>query len=177
MILNADNTYDGSTTVEQGRLVLANTGAAGNVGSTIDLATNGSRTSSIEYRINGSGPFLFDNPVVTTGGDNNSTRIITVGPVGPGSENQVVQIPSLTIGHAGTYGVDGGGNSALYFDGFNGYRMTVTGAVTLNRSIVLRTRGALTTPVVTTTPITLRPWAVVVRVLPAGWCASESGAQ
>ncbi|MCB1208401.1 MAG: autotransporter-associated beta strand repeat-containing protein, partial [Verrucomicrobiales bacterium] len=145
LILQGDNTYDGNTFVEQGRLVLSNTGAAGLVGSTITLATNGARRSDLEYRIDGSGPFLFNNPVATTGGDVNSTRVITVGPVGPGSEDQVVQIPSLNIGHAGGYTVGGSVSSAIFFDGFNGYRTTVTGPVTLGVSISLRTRGALTT--------------------------------
>lgn len=145
LILNSDNQYDGNTFIEQGRLVLSNTGAAGLVNSIITLATNSDRRSDLEYRINGSGPFLFDNPLETTGGNDGSTRVITVGPASPGSENQVVQIPSLTIGHGGTYTVNGGTSSALFFDGFNGYQTTVTGNVVLNRSIVLRTRGALTT--------------------------------
>ena len=145
LILNSDNTYDGGTFVEQGRLVLSNTGAAGLAGSTITLSTNNDRRSDLEYRINGAGPFLFDNPVATTGGNDGSSRVIVVGPTGAGSENQNVQIPSLTIGHGGVYTQNGGSSSAVYFDGFNGYTTTITGNVNLNRSIVMRTRGALTT--------------------------------
>lgn len=144
LILNSDNTYDGVTTISQGRLVLSDTGAAGIAGSTINLNTNSDRSAQLEFRINGSGPFLFDNAVATAGGNDNSDRLITVGPTGPGSENQVVQISSLTIGHGGNYAVGGADNSAIFFDGFNGYQIEV-GAITLNRDIALRPRGALTT--------------------------------
>ncbi|MBK8037081.1 MAG: autotransporter-associated beta strand repeat-containing protein [Verrucomicrobiaceae bacterium] len=144
LILNSDNTYDGVTTISQGRLVLSDTGAAGVAGSAINLNTNSDRSAQLEFRINGSGPFLFDNAVATAGGNDNSDRLITVGPTGPGSENQVVQISSLTIGHGGNYAVGGADNSAIFFDGFNGYQIEV-GAITLNRDIALRPRGALTT--------------------------------
>lgn len=144
LILNSDNTYDGSTTLTQGRLVLANTGAAGVAGSAISFATNSDRTAQLEYRIDGAGPFLFDNAVTTSGGNDGSDRLILVGPTTPGSEDQTVQITSLTIGHVGTYAVGGGDNSAIWLDGTNGYRLEI-GSLTLNRDIALRTRGALTT--------------------------------
>lgn len=144
LILNSDNTYDGTTTITQGRLVLSNTGAAGVAGSTIAMATNSDRSGQLEFRINGTGPFLFDNAVTTSGGNDNSDRLITVGPVDASSENQVVQITSLTIGHGGTYAVGGADNSAIFFDGFNGYQLEI-GSVVLNRDIALRPRGALTT--------------------------------
>ena len=144
LILNSDNTYDGTTTITQGRLVLGHTGAAGVAGSTINLNTNSDRSAQLEFRIDGSGPFLFDNEVVTAGGDDNSDRLITVGPSGPGSENQTVQISSLTIGHGGTYAIGGADNSAIFFDGFNGYQLEI-GSIVLNRDIALRPRGALTT--------------------------------
>jgi len=144
LILNADNTYDGTTTLTQGRLVLGHTGAAGVAGSTIAFSTNSDRTAQLEYRINGVGPFLFDNAISTAGGNDGSDRIIAVGPTGPGSENQTIQIPSLTIGHSGTYSLGGGDNSAIFFDGSSGYKVEL-GALTLNRDIALRTRGARTT--------------------------------
>lgn len=145
LILAGDNTYNGSTNVQQGRLVLANLGAAGNVGSTINLNTNNDRRSDLEFRMDGAGPFVFDNVVATTGGNDNSTRVITVGSMNGSSLNQLVQVPTLTIGHTGTYSTNATGNSSVYFDGFNGYQFEVTGTLNLNRSIVLRTRGALTT--------------------------------
>jgi autotransporter-associated beta strand protein len=144
LILNSDNTYDGTTTITQGRLVLGHTGAAGVAGSTINLNTSSDRSAQLEFRINGSGPFLFDNAVATAGGNDASDRLITVGPTGPGSENQTVQISSLTIGHGGTYAVGGADNSAIFFDGSNGYQLEI-GSITLNRDIALRPRGALTT--------------------------------
>ncbi|MCB1274969.1 autotransporter-associated beta strand repeat-containing protein, partial [Prosthecobacter sp.] len=146
LILRADNTYNGTTYVQQGRLVLANLGAAGNTGSNIEMNTNGSRRSDLEFRMDGSGPFAFQNNIVTSGGDTNSTRVITVGSYDGSSSNNIIQLDgSFTIGHAGTHATDGGGNSAIYFDGFNGYQFEVLGTTNLNRSIVFRTRGALTT--------------------------------
>lgn len=144
LILNSDNLYDGDTFVEQGRLVLTHTGAAGLAGSAITLATTIDRRSDLEFRINGSGPFLFDNPVATTGGNDASDRFIVIGPTSAGSENQVVQLPSLTVGHGGTYAVGGADSSAIFLDGYNGYRLEI-GSVALNRDIALRTRGAFTT--------------------------------
>ncbi|GEP45386.1 hypothetical protein BGE01nite_46770 [Brevifollis gellanilyticus] len=143
LVLNGANTFDGGLIVTQGRVVLSNTSAAGT--GSIQLTSNSDRRTDVEYRINGSGPFLFNNALTTSGGNDGSTRVIAVGPTGPGSENQVVQIPSLTIGHAGVYATSGGTSSAIYFDGANGYSTTITGNINLNRSIVLRTRGALTT--------------------------------
>jgi len=143
LVLNGANTYDGSTIVNQGRLVLSNTSAAST--GTISMAAAGTRTAGLEYRINGAGPFIFNNPLTTSGGDANSTRIITVGPTGPGSEDRLVSIPSLTINNAGGYTVGAGGSSAIFFDGFNGYGLEVSGDVTLTSSINLRTRGAVTT--------------------------------
>lgn len=144
LVLNGDNTYDGTTTITQGRLVLSNTGAAGVAGSAISFATNSDRTAQLEYRIDGTGPFLFDNAVTTSGGNDGSDRLILVGPTAPGSEDQIVQITSLTIGHGGTYSLGGGDNSAIWLDGTNGYRLEI-GSLTLNRDIALRTRGAHTT--------------------------------
>ncbi|MES2595500.1 MAG: autotransporter-associated beta strand repeat-containing protein [Verrucomicrobiota bacterium] len=143
LVLNGANTFDGGLIVTQGRVVLSNTSAAGT--GSIQLTSNSDRRTDVEYRINGSGPFLFNNALTTSGGNDGSTRVIVVGPTSAGSENQVVQIPSLTIGHAGTYTTSGGTSSAIYFDGANGYSTTITGNINLNRSIVLRTRGALTT--------------------------------
>ncbi len=143
LVLTNANTYDGGTNITQGRVVLSNTAAAGTGG--ITLVTNSDRRSDIEYRINGAGPFLFNNALATSGGNDGSTRVIVAGPTGPGSEDVTVQIPSLTLGHGGTFANNGGTNSAIYFDGFNGYNIEVTGGVTLNRSIVFRTRGAVTT--------------------------------
>lgn len=144
LILNSDNTYDGTTTLTQGRLVLSNTGAAGVAGSAISFATNSDRTAQLEYRIDGTGPFLFDNAVTTSGGNDGSDRLILVGPTAPGSEDQIVQITSLTIGHGGTYSLGGGDSSAIWLDGTNGYRLEI-GSLALNRDIALRTRGAHTT--------------------------------
>ncbi len=106
------------------RLVLSHTGAAGT--GTIQLNANGDRRGDLEYRIDGTGPFLFNNPVTTGGGNDNSTRVITVGPVGTGSENQTVLIPSLAIGHGGAYTVGGAGSSAVFLDGFTA---TTSGSV------------------------------------------------
>ncbi len=145
LILAADNTYLGSTNVQQGRLVIAHTGAAGTAGSTISLNTNSDRRSDLEFRFDGTGPFVVDNVVATTGGNDNSTRVITVGSMDGSSSNQVVQIPTLTIGHVGAYSVGGTGSSALFLDGFNGYGLEITGTLNLNRDINLRTRGALVT--------------------------------
>ncbi|MGC3967477.1 MAG: autotransporter-associated beta strand repeat-containing protein [Pirellulales bacterium] len=139
LVLNGFNTYDGGTIVTQGRLVLSNTQAASTGG--ISLTTNNDRRSDLEYRINGGGPFLFDNAVSTAGGNDGSTRIIVVGPTGSGSENVTIQIPSLTIGHVGAYTVGGTGSSAVFFDGYNGYNIEI-GSIALNRDIALRTRGA-----------------------------------
>lgn len=143
LILNGANTYDGLTNVNQGRLVLSHTGAAGT--GTVTLGTASDRRSDLEYRINGTGPFVFNNPVTTTGGNDGSDRVIVVGAAAPGSEDQLVQIPSLTIGHAGAYTVGASDSSALFFDGYNGYHLEVTGATTLNRDINLRMRGTVVT--------------------------------
>jgi autotransporter-associated beta strand protein len=139
LVLTNANTYDGGTIVTQGRLVLTNTQAASTGG--ISLTTNNDRRSDLEYRINGVGPFLFDNAVTTAGGNDNSSRVIVVGPTGLGSENVTIQIPSLTIGHGGAYAVGGSGNSAVFFDGHSGYNLEI-GTIALNRDIALRTRGA-----------------------------------
>ncbi|MCB1204996.1 MAG: autotransporter-associated beta strand repeat-containing protein, partial [Verrucomicrobiae bacterium] len=143
LILNGDNTYAGSTNVQQGRLLLGNIGAAGNAGSTINLNTNSDRRSDLEFRIDGTGPFVFNNVINTTGGNDNSTRVITVGSMNGSSSNQLVQVPTLTIGHGGAFSTNGGSSSAVYFDGFNGYQLEITNTLNLNRDIVLRTRGAL----------------------------------
>jgi len=143
LVLNAPNTYDGGTTINQGRVVLSNVTAGGS--GDIRLSNAGARTGIIEYRIDGAGPFVFNNNVTTSGGDANSTRIISVGPTMAGSENGIVQIPSLTIAHAGGYTVGGTGSSAIFFDGANGYQTEVTGNVVLSTSISLRPRGAITT--------------------------------
>lgn len=146
LILTADNTYNGFTQVQQGRLVLANLGAAGNAGSNIVMEMQNDRRGDLEFRMDGTGPFVFNNNIVTSGNDGGETRVITVGSFDGSSSNQVVQLAgNLTIGHGGTHAVDGTGSSAIYFDGFNGYQFEVTGTTNLNRDIVFRTRGALTT--------------------------------
>jgi autotransporter-associated beta strand protein len=146
LILGGDNTYLGNTQVEQGRLVLNNIGAAGGAGSTINFANTNDRRADLEFRMDGAGPFVFQNNIVTSGNDGGETRVITVGSFNGSSSNQLVQLNgNLTIGHGGTHSTNGGDSSAIYFDGFNGYRFEVTGNTVLNRSIVLRTRGAITT--------------------------------
>ena len=144
VLTNAGNTYDGDTVVNQGRVVLTTPGAAST--STISMATASARRGDIEFRGDGAGPTLvYNNPVTTSGGDATSTRVIVVGPTGPGSQDLTVQIPSLTINNSGGYTVGGTGSSALYFDGSAGYRLEVTGPVALTSDINLRTRGALVT--------------------------------
>jgi len=146
LILTADNTYLGETRLEQGRLVLANIGAAGTAGSTIRLENANDRRSDLEFRLDGSGPFVVPNNIVTSGNDGGETRVITVGSYNGASSNQLVQLNgTLTIGHGGTHATNGGDSSSIYFDGFNGYGLEIQGTTTLNRSIVLRPRGAVVT--------------------------------
>lgn len=146
LILGADNTYNGSTQVQQGRLVLTNPGAAGNAGSNIVMNLQNDRRADLEFRLDGAGPFVVPNNIVTSGNDGGETRVITVGSFNGSSADQLVQLSgNLTIGHGGTHTTGGGDSSAIYFDGFNGYRFEVTGNTVLNRSIVLRPRGAITT--------------------------------
>jgi autotransporter-associated beta strand protein len=57
LVLKADNSYAGSTNVLQGRLVLANTGAAGLAGSTINLNNTNGRPAHLELLFDGPGPF------------------------------------------------------------------------------------------------------------------------
>ena len=145
LILNADNLYDGNTVIEQGRFVLGHAGAAGLASTSIDLATNSDRTARLEFRFDGTAPFVLANAgISTSGGNDNSNRIFVAGARTAGNENGVVVLPTLTVGHAGTYAAGGGGNSSLYFDGFNGYRYQL-GAIVLNRSIDLRPRSGLLT--------------------------------
>ena len=145
LVLNADNLYDGNTLVEQGRLVLGHAGAAGLASTSIELAANSDRTARLEFRFDGSAPFVLANAGITTsGGNDNSNRIFIAGARTPGNENGVVVLPTLTVGHAGTYSAGGGGNSSLYFDGFNGYRFQL-GNIVLSRSIDLRPRSGLLT--------------------------------
>ncbi len=143
VLTNAGNTYDGGTIVTQGRVVLTTPGAAGP--GAISMATATGRRGDIEFRGNDVGPIVYPNAVTTSGGDGSSTRAIVVGPTGVGSEDKTVQIPSLTINNAGGYTVGGTGSSALFFDGANGYKLEVTGGVTLTSSIALRNRGAMLT--------------------------------
>jgi autotransporter-associated beta strand protein len=148
LILSGDNAYDGETYLEQGRLVLANLGAAGAAGSTIRMATNGDRRSDLDFRASGAGPFYFNNSLVADGGNDGSIRLITVGPPGADSTNQTVQVASLTLGAAnssGTTAATGQDASAVWFDGSAGYRFTVNGTTTLSRISDFRTRGALVT--------------------------------
>lgn len=86
---------------------------------------------------------MVNNTVATTGGNDGSTRVITVGFLNGSSSNQVVQIPTLTIGHAGAYTTNGGASSSVDFDGFNGYELEITGNLNLTRTAgtVLRPRG------------------------------------
>ena len=145
LILNADNLYDGNTVIEQGRLVLGHAGAAGIASTSIDLAANSDRTARLEFRFDGTAPFVLANAgISTSGGNDNSNRIFVAGARTAGNENGVVVLPTLTVGHAGTYAAGGGGNSSLYFDGFNGYRFQL-GNIVLNRSIDLRPRSGLLT--------------------------------
>jgi autotransporter-associated beta strand protein len=146
LILNADNTYAGSTQVQQGRLVIGNEGAAGTAGSNIIMSLQNDRRADLEFRLDGVGPFVVPNNIVTSGNDGGETRVINVGSYDGSSSNQLVQLSgNLTIGHGGAHVTNGGDSSAIYFDGSNGYQFEVTGTTTLNRSIVLRTRGAITT--------------------------------
>ena len=148
LILSGDNAYDGETYLEQGRLVLANLGAAGAAGSTIRMDTVGDRRTDLDFRAAGTGPFLFNNAVVASGGNDGSIRLITVGPPGADSTNQTVQVASLTLGAAnssGTTAATGQDASAVWFDGSAGYRFTVNGTTTLSRISDFRTRGALVT--------------------------------
>lgn len=146
LVLGGDNTYLGNTQVEQGRLVLNNVGAAGVPGSNINFVNTNDRRADLEFRLDGTGPFVVPNNIITSGNDGGETRVITVGSFNGSSSNQLVQLNgSLTIGHGGTHATNGGDSSAIYFDGFNGYQFEVTGNTVLNRSIVLRTRGAITT--------------------------------
>ncbi len=145
LILNADNLHDGNTVVEQGRLVLGHVGAAGLASTSIDLAANSDRTARLEFRFDGPAPFVLANAGInTSGGNDNSNRIFVAGARSAGNENGIVVLPTLTVGHSGTYAAGGGGNSALYFDAFNGYRYQL-GNVVLNRSIDLRPRSGLLT--------------------------------
>ncbi|MBK8041164.1 MAG: autotransporter-associated beta strand repeat-containing protein [Verrucomicrobiaceae bacterium] len=147
LILGGDNTYLGNTQVEQGRLVLNNIGAAGGAGSTINFANTNDRRADLEFRMDGAGPFVFQNDIVTSSGnDGGETRVITVGSFNGSSSNQLVRLNgALTISHGGTHATNGGDSSSIFFDGFNGYGLEVQGTTTLNRSIVLRPRGAVVT--------------------------------
>ncbi|MCW0220193.1 MAG: autotransporter-associated beta strand repeat-containing protein, partial [Prosthecobacter sp.] len=142
LVLGAANTYAGGTQIQQGNLVLSNTSAAGAAGSTITMAVNGDRTARLNFQIDGAGPFLFNNPLSFTGGNNGSNRIVTVAPatLSPTNVNQEVQVPSISWA-----AVSGVTNLDLIIDGYQGYRFTVNGNVTLARDINFRTRGALTT--------------------------------
>lgn len=141
LILGADNTYNGSTRFQQGRLVLTNPGAAGNAGSNIVMSLQNDRRGDLEFRLDGAGPFVVPNNIVTSGNDGGETRVITVGSFDGSSADQLVQLSGKsTIGHGGTHTTGGGDSSAIFFDGFNGYRFEVTGNTVLNRSIVLRPR-------------------------------------
>lgn len=145
LVLNADNLYDGITYVTEGRLVLGHVGAAGLAASTINLNTESDRTSRLEFRFDGAAPFVLANAgISTSGGNDNSNRIFIAGPKSAGNENGVVVLPTITVGHSGTYGAGGGGNSALFFDGLNGYRFEL-GNVVLSRAVDLRPRGGMVT--------------------------------
>lgn len=145
LVFKADNTYAGNTTITQGRLVVAHEGAAGNAGSTISLTANSDRRAELDFRLDGSGPFVIDNNIATAGGNDGSLRMITVGSLTGLSSNQEVRIASLTSNAAGAT-TTGNNASAIWFDGFNGYRLTVSGATTLTRTLTdFRTRGSLLT--------------------------------
>lgn len=145
LILKNDNTYLGTTNVQQGRLVVAHTGAAGVASSTINMNTNNDRRSDLEFRFDGVGPFVVNNTVSTSGGNDGSTRVITVGSYDGSSSNQQVELASL-VSNAGGATTTGNSASAIYFDGFNGYSLKVTGATTLTRTLTdFRTRGAVVT--------------------------------
>lgn len=145
LVLNADNTYNGETRINQGRIVLGHAGAAGNAGSQIVMQTNSDRRADVEIRLDGAGPFVVDNHIRTTGGNNGSTRVITVGSYNGSTTDQEVRLTALTSA-AGGDATTGSAASAIYFDGFGGYRTTITGATTLTRTLTdFRTRGALLT--------------------------------
>lgn len=145
LVLKNDNTYAGTTNVQQGRLVIAHPGAAGNAGTTINMNTNNDRRSDLEFLIDGAGPFTVNNIVNTNGGNDNSTRVIRVGSLDGSSSNQEIRLASL-VSNAGGATTTGNTASALYFDSNQGYRLTVTGATTLTRTLTdFRTRGALLT--------------------------------
>ena len=145
LVLNADNLYDGSTLVTEGRLVLGHVGAAGLASSSININTDSDRTSRLEFRFDGVSTFTLANAgISTSGGNDNSNRIFIAGPKSAGNENGVVILPTLTVAHSGTYSAGGGGNSTLYFDGFNGYRFQL-GDIILSRAIDLRPRGGVLT--------------------------------
>lgn len=149
LVLNADNVYGGETRVSQGRLVLGHVGAAGNAGSTILMNTSGDRRSDVEFRLDGTGPFTVNNTINITSGNDGSQRMITVGSMNGSSSGNEVRIAGL-ISNAGTTNnaapVTGNNASSIWFDGFNGYSLTVTGATTLTRTITdFRPRGALLT--------------------------------
>lgn len=145
LVLKNDNTYAGTTNVQQGRLVIAHPGAAGNGGTTINMNTNNDRRSDLEFLIDGAGPFTVNNIVNTNGGNDNSTRVIRVGSLDGSSSNQEIRLASL-VSNAGGATTTGNTASALYFDSNQGYRLTVTGATTLTRTLTdFRTRGALLT--------------------------------
>ncbi len=145
LVLKNDNTYSGTTNLQQGRLVIAHPGAAGNAGTTINMSTNNDRRSDLEFLIDGAGPFTVNNVVNTNGGNDNSTRVIRVGSLDGSSSNQEIRLASLVSNAAGAT-TTGNTASALYFDSNQGYRLTVTGATTLTRTLTdFRTRGALLT--------------------------------
>lgn len=113
LVLNADNLYDGNTYVTEGRLVLGHVGAAGLASGTINLNTDSDRTSRLEFRFDGASSFVLANAgIATSGGNDNSNRIFVAGPKSAGTENGIVVLPALTVGHTGTYAAGGGGNSA-----------------------------------------------------------------
>lgn len=125
--------------------MVAHEGAAGNAGSTISLTANSDRRAELDFRLDGSGPFVIDNNIATAGGNDGSLRMITVGSLTGLSSNQEVRIASLTSNAAGAT-TTGNNASAIWFDGFNGYRLTVSGATTLTRTLTdFRTRGSLLT--------------------------------
>ena len=145
LALNADNTYLGETRVNQGRLVIGHEGAAGTPGSTILMNNANDRRADVEFRLDGAGPFTINNVISTTGGNDGSTKVITVGSYNGSSVNKEVRIASL-VSNAGGAATTGNTASGLWFDGFGGYRTTITGATTLTRTLTdFRTRGALLT--------------------------------
>ncbi|TLD72428.1 PEP-CTERM sorting domain-containing protein [Phragmitibacter flavus] len=144
LILNGDNTHT-RTELTRGNLVLTHLGANGQAGQQLIMQSDGDQTANLQLRPDASqivgGNATYDmSEIRFQGGNNASTRIVTVGAVASGSENVNVHVAALS-----TETVSGLTNFDLIFDGFHGYRLTVDGGFTMGRDANFRTRGALLT--------------------------------